>query len=493
MVKNLPTDVYSEKTLLGICLMDARKSSDILATLSEDDFFADNGKNKIIFKAMRALYDAGNAIDITTVTSFLENTKEITIVGGVDYLVELANCVTTFSNIDFYIKNLQEKTLLRNLLMEIGKIENEYENTEIEDINAFVGQCEQRINKICEQRKISGFVSVSEAARKVGQIIQSSYGVEGTITGIPTGFKNLDAMTNGMNKGEIIILAARPSVGKSALALNIAYNAANNTNRPVAIFSLEMSNDMIVKRLFAYQSSINYDSIQKSILTKEQRLKLKEVENEVATVPIYIDDSSGSSIDDIVLKSKKLKDSKGDLGLIVIDYIGLIDDPKNVFKDNEQAKIAYFSRRLKKCAMDLECPILCLAQLNRQVEARDDKKPQMSDLRSSGAIEQDADKVLFMYRPAYYEDQGISLSGKKDKKYGKDGENAEQQAPVQPQPKSQNENKADVVEILIAKNRSGRTGSTSLFFLKSFGRFSTPDNRVANEMNKYASFKDIDD
>ena len=274
-----------------------------------------------------------------------------------------------------------------------------------------------------------------------------------SFTDFPTGFQELDAITNGMNKGELIILAARPSIGITSFALNIAYNVANNKNRPVLFFSLDTSKSRIVERLYAYQSNINCDSIRNNILTKEQRAKLKEVENEVTSIPIYIDEDirPGLSIDDIVLKSKKLKDSKGYIGLIVIDYIDLIDDPKNVFKDNEQARIAYFSRRIKKCAMDLECPILCLVRLSKRVEFRDDKKPQIADL--DGAIEQYADKVLLMYRPAYYEEQGISLSSKKDKKFSKDGENAKQHAPVQQQPKAQNESQADVVEILIAKNK----------------------------------------
>ena len=312
-----------------------------------------------------------------------------------------------------------------------------------------------------------------------------------SFTDFPTGFKELDAITNRMKKGELIILAARPSIGKTSFALNIAYNVANNKNRPVVFFSIDTCKSRIAERLYAYQSNINCDSIRMNILTKEQRSMLKEVENKFDSLPIFIDDNGRCSIDDIVLKSKKLKDSKGDLGLIVIDYFGLIDDPKNVFKDNEQAKIAYFSRRLKKCAMDLECPILCLAQLSKIVEFHDNKKPQISDLNH--AIEQYADKVLLMYRPAYYEDQGINLSSKKDKIFGKDVENSEQQAPVQPQSKSQNRNKADVVEIIIAKNRSGRTGSTSLFFFKSCGRFTTPDNRVSNKMNEFNCLKGISD
>ena len=339
------------------------------------------------------LYDSGTAIDITTVANQLNNTKDLSRVGGVDYLVNLAKCVTTFKNVEYYVKNLKDQTLLRNLLQEIDRIRDDYNNKAIKEVNSFVAECEARINKITEQRRVSDFISAKEAARLVGAKIQESHGIEGSITGITTGFSRLDGIINGLNKNELIILAARPSVGKSALALNIAFNAASKTNRPVAIFSLEMATDMIIKRLFASQSSISYDNIQKGILSINDRQKLKEVEDDIASVPLYIDDNSGSSIEDIVLKSRKLKESRGDLALIVIDYIGLINDPKNIYKDNEQAKVAYFSRRLKMLSGELGCPVLSLSQLNRQTDARENKRPQLADLRSSGAIEQDADKV----------------------------------------------------------------------------------------------------
>ena len=262
---------------------------------------------RIIFRAMRIIYDAGKPIDITTVISQLETMKESDSVGGVDYLMQLAMRATSFSNVDFYIKNLQDKTLLRKLLLEIGKIENDYESKEITDINSFVAECESRVNSITEHRRVSDFVSIKESARVVGEKIQTSHGSSDSITGLPTGYSHLDTLINGLGKNELVILAARPAVGKSAFALNIAYNAASKTNRPVAIFSLEMSNEQILKRFFAMRSGIYSDNIQKGILTRDERLKLKETENELADVPIYIDDSSSSSIDDIVLKSRKLK------------------------------------------------------------------------------------------------------------------------------------------------------------------------------------------
>ena len=245
MIKNYPSDELSEMTVLGIAMLDAKQASTVIVSLVEDDFYAANLKNRKVFHAMKLLYDAGKAIDITTVTSELIDLKELDGIGGIDYLIQIGNKVTSLSNVEFYITNLKDKAILRNLLMEIDSIENDYETKKIEDVNRFIADCELRINKITNRRRVSDFVSAREAARLVGDKILKSYGVEGSITGIATGFTNLDALINGLNKSELVILAARPSVGKSAFALNIGYNAASKTRRPVAIFSLEMSVDMI--------------------------------------------------------------------------------------------------------------------------------------------------------------------------------------------------------------------------------------------------------
>ena len=491
MAKSYPVDEVSEKTILGIALLDSKDCSNILITLDEDDFYAENRKNSYIFKAMKAVFDSGRSVDVVTVTSQLELMKELDKVGGVDYLMSLCDLVTTFQNLDFYITNLRDVTLLRKFLIEIDEIRKTYDTKEIPDINDFIGDAEKRLSKITENRRVSDFISAKEAARIVGEKIQTAYGVENSISGISTGFRGLDSLINGLGKGELIILAARPSVGKSALALNIGFNAAKLSGKPVAIFSLEMSYDVILKRLFASLSMINFELIQKGILTTKQRNVLKEVERDISNVNLFIDDSSASTIEEIVLKCKKLKESKGDLGLIVVDYIGLINDKNNIFRDNEQAKVASFSRRLKTLALELDCPILCLAQLNRKTEERDSKKPQISDLRSSGAIENDADKVMFIYRPAYYEDQGISLSPQKNK-YKKNDDEAKAPAPINPvNPMQENQNKndekkTDVVEILVAKNRNGRIGSCSLFFMKSYGRFFSPDEKTQREISNYS-------
>lgn len=488
MAKDLPFDEFSEKVVLGIALLDSSKCADVMLELDEDDFYFDHGKNKLVYKAMKFLYNQSNPIDVVTVTDQLRLNGDLDRVGGVEYLIELGDSVTNFSNLEFYVENLRNKRLLRDFLIEIRKINNEYETKNIEDIERFIADCEVRVNNITKKRKVGDFISMKEAASQIGTRITDSYGNESSITGVTTGFSNLDIALNGFNKGELIILAARPSVGKSALALNMAFAAARKTKQPVALFSFEMSTDMIMKRFFSFQTTISFDNIQKGYLTKEERIKINETKKDFGGVPIYIDDNGSNSIDDIILKCRKLKETQGGLSLVVIDYIGLINDPKNVFKDNEQGKIQHFSRKLKMLAGELEVPVLCLCQLNRKTEERDNKKPQLSDLRSSGAIEQDADKVLFIYRPAYYEDQGISTMGKK-KAFG----NQNQQSEEPKDDKPRDVNSTDSVQILIAKNRSGRVGTVDLMFMKSYGRFFMPTYQSQEQMRSISDTKRYED
>ena len=485
MPKTYPSDAVVEKNIIGAALIDARSASNILGELSVDDFYADNYKNQKIFQAMLTLYDNNLTIDPATVYNQLVVQKDAEVVGGFEYLEEILDNVISLVNLEYYIKQLRDITLLRNFLKTIDKILNEYQTKEIKNINDFIGDAERMVNEVTSRRRVSTFVSASSAALIYGNKINKTKGTADSISGLRTGFTTLDSKLNGLGKGELVYLAARPSVGKSAFALNIAYNAAAASGTPVAIFSLEMSAEMIFRRLFSMRANIEYEKIQKGFLTKNERTKIEETANDLSKIDLYIDESSGATIDDIVLKSRKLKEQKGGLGLIVVDYIGLIDDEKNIFKDNEQAKIASYSRRLKKLAGELDCPVLCLSQLNRQTEQRENKRPQLSDLRSSGAIEQDADKVLFMYREGYYRDQGISVSGKR--KSSNNDENNQQ---------DQNEQStSDIVKILIAKNRNGQTGQVDLMFLKTCGRFAVIDQSHQDRLDaaNRNAFNDIDD
>lgn len=485
MPKNYPSDANLERNIIGAALIDQQTAVNILTELSADDFYADNYKNQRVFQAMMTLYDKQQSIDPATVYGQLVIQKDAEIIGGIDYLDSLVDTVVSLVNVEYYIKQLRDLTLLRNFLKTIDKIVNDYQTKEIKDINEFVGSAENEITKITSTRRVGDFVPSSEGATMYGSKIIKTKGTEDTISGLTTGFSSIDKVLNGLGDGELIILAARPAVGKSAFALNIAVNAAKKKKVPVAVFSLEMNAEMIFRRLFAMGAGVEYQRIQTGYLTDFERAKIQDTASELSGIPLFIDDASGASIDDISLKSKKLKEKEGNLGLIVVDYIGLIDDEKNVFKDNEQAKIAFFSRRLKKLAGELKCPILCLAQLNRQTETRENKMPQLSDLRSSGAIEQDADKVLFMYRQSYYEETGTNSKNKKL--------NEEENQAKQAQQKSNNP--TEIVKITIAKNRNGKTGVVDLSFHKNFGRFSVIDQRQQariDNANKEA-FDDIDD
>ncbi|MBP5694232.1 MAG: replicative DNA helicase [Bacilli bacterium] len=482
MPRVYPSDAVIERNILGAALIDLQVANTVLTELKADDFYADNLKNQKIFQAMYTLNDKGESIDVATVYNQLTIQKDAEIVGGYEYLNELLDSVVSLVNVEFYIKQLTDITLLRNFLKTLDKIQGDYQSKELKNINEFVGDAERQITEITSKRRVADFVS-SVKAEEYGSKIVQTHGSEETISGLATGFSSLDAVLNGLGKGELIILAARPAVGKSAFALNIAFNASKNKRVPVAIFSLEMNAEMIFRRLFSMNSNIEYEKIQKGFLTQRERASIQETASDISKTDLYVDDSSGVSIDEIALKCRKLKESKGNLGLVVVDYIGLIDDEKNIYKDNEQAKIAFFSRRLKRLAGELECPVLCLAQLNRNTEQRESKMPQLSDLRSSGAIEQDADKVMFMYRPNYYQDQGISI-GKKKK-----GEEAQQQTEQKPQTTT------DIVKIIVAKNRNGRIGNVDLAFHKNFGRFNTIDKtqqaRIDNAQNE--AYSDIDD
>ena len=482
MPRTYPSDAVIERNIIGAALIDLQVANTVLTELKADDFYADNFKNQKIFQAMLTLNDKNESIDVATVFNQLLIQKDADAIGGFDYLNEILDSVVSLVNVEYYIKQLTDITLLRNFLMVLDKIEGSYQTKEIKNINDFVGDAERQITEITSKRRVADFVSAVQA-KNYGAKIVKTFGTEDTISGLTTGFSSLDSILNGLGNGELIILAARPAVGKSALALNIALNAARKKQVPVAVFSLEMNAEMIFRRLFSMEANIEYEKIQKGFLSKRERAAIEETANDLSKVPLHVDDSSGVSIDEIVLKCRKLKEKEGNLGLIVVDYIGLIDDEKNIYKDNEQAKIAFFSRRLKKLAGELQCPVLCLAQLNRQTEQRDSKMPQLSDLRSSGAIEQDADKVIFMYRPNYYEDQGISI-GKKKK-------NEEGQQPAEPKQQST----TDIVKIMVAKNRNGRIGTVELSFHKNYGRFSVIDKvqqKRLDDANNQA-FSDIDD
>ena len=487
--RELPNNFEVEKTILGLMIMDDHLANNLLPSLEIDDFYEGNLQNRTIFLAIKSLKEKNQPVDFTTVVSELLASKQLDAVGGLDYLKDLTDSVVSISNYEFYLNSLKDFTVLRKLIYNMTELVDDYYTHGVNNVNDYANLVDKRITEITRSRRVSGFKKTKEIALDVTSDILNRVNADSnTLTGITTGFSNLDTITGGFKKGELIYLAARPAVGKTALALNICYNAANRTNRPVAIFELEMSSETLFKRLLANRSAVEMDKINKGFLNKNEKLKIKEASDEIARVPLYIDDCPGSNIDDVIAKSRKLKNELGDLALIMVDYIGILGDPKYINKnESRQNLISSYSRKLKELSLDLQVPILVLSQLSRKVEDRENKKPQLSDLRESGSLEQDADQVLLIYRPAYYEEQGVSLNGQNDKFKKKDPNGNMPLSAQKPVGPTKSADGGDFVTINLVKNRNGATGIANLLFFKSYGRFTTPAKETENLVSSFES------
>lgn len=435
--REYPHDIVAERSLLGAMLISKDKCIDILNKTVEEDFYEDS--HQTIFKAMAALNDAGTAVDVTTVTSYLLDHGLLEKSGGVDYLLRLSESVPTVSHSDHYLKILHNKATLRKIIRETTRIAEEAYG-DVDNIDEFIDDTEKTILKVTQERSAGEFRDIRGVIRSVTDRLNLLQKIDGNISGVKSGFRDLDKITSGFQKGDLIILAARPAMGKTAFALNIAHNAAFKSEEPVAIFSLEMPAEQLVQRIICSMGGIEGSSIRTGEILKTNANKYYAAAERVSKCNMYIDDSPGIKINDIVAKSRKLKSEHG-LKLIVIDYLQLItSSSKN--RENRQQEVSEISRTLKALARELEVPVISLSQLSRSVEQRPNKRPMMSDLRESGAIEQDADIVSFIYREDYYKD-----------------------------PSEQTEN-SGLTEIIIAKHRNGATGEVNLAFEKNYSRFS---------------------
>jgi len=482
---NLPHNDDCEQTVLGIMLMDPKACLDSLSELTMDDFYMENANHRAVFRAMKDLSLQNIPIDIHTVADYLNKAKLLDGIGGIDYLINLTEKVTGFKNLDYYTNLLKDYELMRRLISTTNEITEDANKQKVEDFSAFVGEAEAKITRITAERRITGFESSKKIAGELGQEIESMNSSGNVFSGITTGYRGLDNTLNGLQKGSLIVLAARPGCGKTALGLNIAYNAAMKTNRPVAIFSLEMSNTEIMKRLFANRGTVLMDRINKGYLTKDDRLKLKEAETEISKVPLYIDDTGGINIDDLVSKAKKLKNDLGDLALIVVDYIGLVN--VKMTTDNMVLQISRVTSSLKQLAKNLDLPVLALAQVNRRVEDRDSAIPELSNLKDSGSIEQDADQVMFIYNP-----NQATVNARKKDKYSKNSQNKDDEdipnnVENVKKEADDNPNNGELVSIMVKKNRNGKLDNNIyLLFFKAYQRFDTPSDEAIKEFRKYS-------
>lgn len=438
-----PQNIEAEQAVLGSLFLDSEVIIEAMEYIEAKDFY--RRSHQLIFQTMQTLNDRNEAIDVITVKNSLEQSNILEDVGGLSYLSDLALAVPTAANISYYAKIVEQKSLLRNLIQTATDIVTQgFEQGE--EVETILDDAERRILEVSEKRNRSGFLSIAEVLNTTITQIDKLSQQDEDITGLPTGYQALDKMTAGLQAEELIILAARPAVGKTAFALNIAQNVGTKTDRAVAIFSLEMGAESLVNRMLCAEGSIEASHLRTGQLSEEEWQNLIVAMGSLSKANIYIDDTPGIKITEIRAKCRKLAQEKGNLGLILIDYLQLIE---GTGRENRQQEVSEISRQLKKLAKELKVPVIALSQLSRGVEQRQDKRPVLSDIRESGSIEQDADIVAFLYRDDYYRDEE-----------GEDGA-AEPQEPN------------NVIEVIIEKNRSGARGTVELLFIKEYNKFSS--------------------
>ena len=461
----LPVNLEAEKVVLGSMMISPLACDVALGSLMEEDFSDTDPRNRLIFRACKQLHETQRPIDPQTVIDMLVSLQLEKAAGGNAYIYELLNGVINPDNIDHYIEMVREQSVLRQLLVAMGEIQDDYLKG-VSNIGEFISLSNDKIAHIAQLRSVQGMQTAAELAQRVAGIIENQTSSDNGVTGVPSGYRKIDHVTHGWQNGEYIIVAARPAMGKTALGLNLAFNAARIGKKPVAFFSLEMSADMIMKRLISSVSSVSNDDLQVGYLPGRSRTKIATAVEEISKTPLYIDDTPNSLLGDIVAKSKKLKHQHPDLSLIVIDYLGRIRQGGRV--ESRQQEVSYISGELKTLARSLNLPVICLAQLNRNVERSDSKIPQLSDLRESGSIEQDADVVLLLHRSDYYTELG------QNRTRSRGGEQEENKPPVMTKEEKAKSGDMSIMDIIIAKNRNGKTDRVQLQFQRAYSRFSDP-------------------
>ena len=479
VAQDLPHNLQAEQAVLGSALLSKDALFNVFSFLAEEDFY--DPRHQLIYRAMYNLNGKHSDVDTLTVTEELINLKVNEQVGGSLYLKTCCDAMVAFSALQFYINIVIDQAVLRRLLIEARDIDAEYRTNQIDNVQDFIDQIEARMKDATSKKRISDFQRADSISMRVAQDINTpkDQGEDGTI-GLSTGYPKLNKFTQGLQKGNMIVIAARPSVGKTAFALNIAYKIAR-TNVPVGIFSLEMSSDSLIKRLIGVESRVNLSNVNIGKFSDFEKVRVASAIKKIAAAPLYIDESSGLKIMDIIAKSRKLQANHPDLGLIVIDYLGLVSAPSpkgNVDSRNEEVR--KISSAIKGLAKELKIPIIVISQLSRKVEDRrtENKRPLLSDLRDSGAIEQDADIVMLLYRGDYYESQAPTNKKYKDLS----GEEKFQRAEEVRKQTTGLPGGASIVEVNVAKNRNGETGTAKLVFYKNFGVFETPSEDLEKEL-----------
>jgi replicative DNA helicase len=434
-----PTSVHAEMTILGAMLVEPVAIIDATMLLKTDDFALDSHRK--IYAAMLQLVELGHGVDIVTVTDYLTKKKELDSVGGLPYLASLSEGLPRKLSIESYVRIVRDKSLMRQLLTvcDMGMIEASDQSREALDV---LNQVTSRLTEISEHAVTGGFSDIAAIVKESFGSIDALYEQGREVTGLATHYIEFDRMTSGLQESELIIIAARPSMGKTAWAINIAENAAVRGGKVVAVFSLEMSKASLLRRMLASQALVNSKAIQTGMLMRDDRAKLIKGLELLMESKIFIDDTPGITLAEMRAKARRLKQQHGQLDLIVIDYLQLMTGSNSNAKgfENRTQEVSAISRGLKALAKEMKVPVVALSQLSRASEQRGgDKKPLLSDLRESGSIEQDADVVCFIHREEYYDRENEDLKGK--------------------------------AEIIIAKQRNGPTGSIQLAYLADYTRF----------------------
>ena len=428
-----PHDIEAEQAVIGSMLTDKDAVISSIESLKPEDFYRED--HKAIYTAIFDLYNRGEPIDIITVKSELATENKLEEIGGIEYLAELPEKVPTTANIEKYIKIVEEKSTLRNLIKTANEIIT-LGYDPIGEVEPIMDQAEKKIFNIMQKRNQKGYAEIKDVLVESFAELEKLYNQKQHVTGITTGFIDLDYKTAGIHNSDLILIAARPAMGKTAFALNLATNAAIRGKVPVVIFSLEMSKEQLVNRVLCSEALVDSNKVRTGKLEEEDWVKLAGALGPLSESQIYIDDTPGISIAEIRAKCRKLKLEKN-IGMVVIDYLQLVQGSGNKRSSREQ-EISEISRSLKILAKELNIPVIALSQLSRAPEQRPDHRPMLSDLRESGAIEQDADIVMFLYRDDYY---------------------------------NQDTDKKGIAEVIIAKHRGGSTGTVELVWLGNYTKF----------------------
>lgn len=433
----LPHDLLAEQAVLGSIFLDPDKIHIASEYLTKDSFF--KLSHGMLFNIMQELSDKGDPIDPVSVKSALDSSGQFELVGGMAFLASLINAVPTSAHIEHYSKVVAEKSRARKVIEDLSQsISNVYDGQK--DLNEILSQTEQNLSTISSEQK-KGFRPIIDVIDSTQSILDERSQKVGDVTGTSTGFTDFDQITTGLHEDNLIIIAARPAMGKTAFALNIAQNVAKSSDKAVAIFSLEMGAESLVERMLSAEGLIPSYHVRTGNLSESEWRRMISAQERLAKGKIFIDDTAGIRISEIRSKAKRLAQENGGLGLIVIDYLQLIEGRG---RENRQQEVSEISRQLKIIAKELKVPVIALSQLSRGVDQRNDKRPILSDLRESGSIEQDADIVAFLYREAYY---------KRD----------EQEEPD------------NVTELILEKNRHGSLGTVQLYFLKEYAKFANKE------------------